>query len=113
MNNRYYKSLQEILDSIERITEYVGLPLDYFGYANNKLVQQAVERNFEIIGEAVKRLLEIEPTVPISNTRKIINMRNKISHGYDEVELVQVWAVIVNHLPTLKQEVEILIKQVE
>ena len=55
MSNRYYKALQDILDSIDRIAEYVGFPLDYVAYENNKLVQQAVERNLEIIGEAVKR----------------------------------------------------------
>ncbi|QQS30910.1 MAG: DUF86 domain-containing protein [Sphingobacteriales bacterium] len=110
MDNRYYKLLQDILDSIGNINVYVGYPLDFAGYEQNKLVQQAVERNFEIIGEAVKRLLDMKPDITISNTRKIINMSNKISHGYDEVELVQIWAVIVNHLPTLKLEVENLIQ---
>ena len=90
MNNKYYQFLQDILQSIERINGFLTTVNSFSDYNSNILVQQAVERNFEIIGEAIKRLLLIEPEISISETRKIINLRNKISHGYDEIENEQI-----------------------
>ncbi|KAF0238307.1 MAG: hypothetical protein FD181_1118 [Prolixibacteraceae bacterium] len=70
------------------------------------MLQDAVERNIEIIGEAMRKLLLIEPNILISNSRRIVDARNKIIHGYDEIENTQIWGIIINHLPTLKKEVE-------
>ena len=75
------------------------------------MVQHAVERNIEIIGEAVNKLLVINPNVKITNARRIVDARNKIIHGYDEIENVQVWGIVINHLPTLKIEVEKLLNK--
>ena len=74
-------------------------------------MQVAVERKIEIIGEATKHLLEIQPDLSITNARKIINTRNKISHGYDEIENSEIWNIIINHLPNLKAEVEKLLSE--
>lgn len=109
MNNKYYQTLQTIKSSIENIENYVGSPQVYENYDNNLFLQQAVERNLEIIGEATKRLLEIDPSIAISNSRAIINTRNKISHGYDEIENTQIWGIIVKYLPILKAEVHALL----
>jgi uncharacterized protein with HEPN domain len=49
------------------------------------MLQYAVERNIEIIGEAMNKLLKVEPNVNISNSRRIVDARNKIIHGYDEI----------------------------
>lgn len=111
MNNKYYQALLTIKASIENIDTYIGNPKNFDQYDNNLLVQQAVERNLEIIGEATKRLLEINISIAISNTRAIINTRNKISHGYDEIENPQIWGIIINHLPKLKIEVEKLLSE--
>ena len=54
----------------------------------------------------MNKLLKIEPKIKISNTRRIVDARNMIIHGYDEIENAQVWEIIINHLPTLKQEVK-------
>lgn len=109
MNNKYYQALQAIKMSIDNIENFIGNPKAFEFYDSNLLIQAAVERNLEIIGEATKRLLDINPTIPISNTRSIINTRNKISHGYDEIENPQIWGIIINHLPILKLEVENLL----
>ncbi len=109
MNNRYYQSLQTIKTCIENIENYIGNPKTFDEYNSNLLLQQAVERNLEIIGEATKRLLEINPEISISHSRAIINTRNKISHGYDEIENPQIWGIIINQLPILKIEVETLL----
>ena len=55
-------------------------------YASNDMLKDAVERNLEIIGEAVNRLLKSEPDINLSNARRIVDTRNKISHGYDDIE---------------------------
>lgn len=69
------------------------------------MLQDAVERNIEIIGEAMNNLLKIEPEIKISNSRRIVDARNKIIHGYDEIENAQIWGIIIKHLPLLKDEV--------
>lgn len=109
MNNKYFQALQTIKTSIDNIENFIGNPKAFELYDSNLLIQAAVERNLEIIGEATKRLLDINPAIAISNTRSIINTRNKISHGYDEIENPQIWGIIINHLPILKIEVENLL----
>jgi uncharacterized protein with HEPN domain len=47
--------------------------------------------------------------IAISNARKIVDTRNKLTHGYDEIENVQIWSILIKHLPVLKVEVEQLI----
>ena len=69
-------------------------------------MQQAVERNLEIIGEATKRILDIEPDIKISNARKIVGARNRIIHGYDDIDNAEIWSIIINSLPILKEEIE-------
>jgi uncharacterized protein with HEPN domain len=73
------------------------------------LLQDAVERNIITIGEAMNALLKLDPEIPILNARRVVDARNKLTHGYDEIENVQVWNIIINHLPKLKTEVDILL----
>ena len=74
-------------------------------YQQNIMLRQAVERNIEIVGEALNNALKFDPSLLISNTRKIVDTRNRIIHGYDEVEDVIVWSIVIKHLPILKKEV--------
>lgn len=104
MNNRYFQSLKTILSSIDNIDKYIGNPRVFEQYDENLFLQQAVERNLEIIGEATKRILEIKSDIKITNARSIISARNKIIHGYDEIENIQIWNIIINHLPLLRKE---------
>ncbi|MFC2086481.1 DUF86 domain-containing protein, partial [Bacteroidota bacterium] len=62
-------------------------------------------------GEATSKLLKMIPDISISNARRIVDARNKLIHGYDEIENVQVWSIIINHLPTLKKEVMKLLNE--
>ena len=50
-------------------------------------------------------ILKIDNQVAISNSRKIVDARNKLTHGYDEIENLQIWSIIVNSLPVLKIEI--------
>jgi uncharacterized protein with HEPN domain len=65
----------------------------------------------EIIGEAVSRILKIEPGFPLNNSAQIISTRNRIIHGYDAISDDLISSIIINHLPKLKAEVEMLIDE--
>jgi uncharacterized protein with HEPN domain len=99
------KYLDDIYEAIVRIEFFIGEPKTFEKYQNNLMLRQAVERNIEIIGEALHRLLRLVPEIAISNSRKIVDTRNRIIHGYDQVEDVVVWSIIIKHLPILKAEV--------
>ena len=49
--------------------------------------------------------LQLDDNLPISNARRIVNTRNKIIHGYDEVDEVMIWEIVIKHLPVLQKEV--------
>jgi uncharacterized protein with HEPN domain len=106
MENKIKKLLFDILTSINNIDEYLGDKKVFGIYDSNRMLQDAVERNLEIIGEAVNKIIQLDQNIQISNSRRIVDTQNKIIHGYDEIENAQIWKIIINHLPTLKQEVE-------
>ncbi len=111
MDNRVKKLLFDILTSINNIESYLGEKKEFDFYSESQMLQHAVERNIEIIGEAVNKLLKAHPEIRITNSRRIVDARNKIIHGYDEIENVQIWGIVINHLPTLKNEVERLLSK--
>ena len=78
-------------------------------YQNDLRTKRAVERNIEIIGEAMSRILQEDNGIKISNSRKIVDVRNRIIHGYDSVSDDVVWGILVKNLPILQKEVEILL----
>jgi uncharacterized protein with HEPN domain len=75
----------------------------------DKMLRRAVEREFEIIGEAMGRIEKIDPEINISGKRQIINMRNRVIHGYDKIDNEIIWGIIIRHLPTLKIEIDKLL----
>lgn len=109
MDNKEKKYLFDIQTCILNIDNYIGEPKLFDNFESNQMLQDAVERNLEIIGEAINQLLKVNPKIHISNARRIVDARNKIIHGYDSLESVNIWAIVVNHLPTLKQEVSDLL----
>jgi uncharacterized protein with HEPN domain len=109
MDDEIKKWLFDILSSIDRIERFIGTPMIYSNFENNLLLIQAVERNFEIMGEAMSRIIKNHPTIEISNKRRIVDTRNKIIHGYDEIEPQNLWNIIIMNLPTLKREVTALL----
>jgi len=102
--------LFDIEQSIDSIFEYLGETRDFNHYLSNKLLRRGVERELEIIGEAAKRILNIDDTVGIKNARKIVDFRNWISHGYDKIDDTIVWGIVNKQLPLLKKQVENLLK---
>jgi uncharacterized protein with HEPN domain len=104
------KYLFDIAESIDSIEKYLGDKRDFIIYLSNKMLRRAVEREFEIIGEAMSRIEKLDPKIEISSKKQIINMRNRVIHGYDKIDDEIVWGTIVRHLPTLKIEISNLLK---
>lgn len=67
--------------------------------------RKAIERNIEIIGEAVNRILNVNPVIKITKARKIVDTRNRIIHGYDMVSEDIIWAIVSGDLKKLRQEI--------
>lgn len=104
--------LYDILQSIEEIESYYAdKPKRFEDYLSDKKTQRAVERNIEIIGEAVNRILKVDSEFKLENAHKIIGARNRIIHGYDSVSHEVIWSIIINHLPNLQAEVSKLIEK--
>ena len=101
--------LNHILEAIERIEEYVS-DLDEIAFLGNKLVQDAVIRNFEVIGEASnnieKRFPEFVAAHPELPLASAYQMRNAVSHGYFQVDFEILWKTIQRDLPGLHTKVE-------
>ncbi len=110
MSNKIKKFLFDIKESIDSIENYIGDNKDFNVYQSNKMLRRAVEREFEIIGEAMNRIVQIDDKINISTKKQIINMRNRVIHGYDKIDDVIVWGIIIRHLPILKKEIQSLIE---
>ncbi len=111
MNEYVYTWLFDIKKSTDEIESYFPEGKIFNEFQRDFKTQRAVERNIEIIGEAMSRILKIEPSIKISNSRKIVDARNKIIHGYDEISEEVIWGIVVKNLPILKNEVELLLKK--
>ncbi|MCZ4225276.1 HepT-like ribonuclease domain-containing protein [Pedobacter rhodius] len=111
MDNSIKKFLLDILIAIETIEAYIGDQKIYNDYQVNNLLKDAVERNLITIGEAVNNLLKVEASIQIGNARKIVDTRNRLTHGYDDIDDSQIWAIIINHLPKLKLDITDLLKK--
>ena len=111
MTEKQLKLLYDIKLSIDEIDSYFETESrTYDNYKRNSLLRRAIERNLEIIGEAMNRLLKDDPYFPIENAKRIIGLRNQIIHGYDSVSDENIWAIISSHLPKLKSDIGKLIK---
>ena len=104
--------LYDILSSINEIESYfLETPKMFEIYQNDLRTKRAVERNIEIIGEAMSRILKENSEIEISNSRKIVDVRNRIIHGYDSVSDDVIWGIVIRNLPVLQNEVEILLNE--
>lgn len=111
MDDLIKKHLQDILTAIEEIEIFFGNePKRFEDFCGNLCLRRAIERNIEIIGEAMNRILKMDRNIAISNSRKIVDARNYIIHGYDSLSVDILWSMVVNHLPKLKREVEGLLE---
>lgn len=105
---KYVLDIQALIQEIDSFKALVGN--DFFEYQKQVVVKRAVERDLEIIGEAVKELTKLEPSLEISSAHKIISFRNLLAHSYDSVEDEIVWGILQKNVPVLKAEINQLLK---
>lgn len=106
MDEQIQKLLKDILNSISNIELFCSSrPKEYQAFCEDKCFRSAVQWEIAIIGEAMNRILKINPKIPITSARRIVDTRNYLIHGYDSLREDIIWAIVIRHLPLLKQEV--------
>jgi uncharacterized protein with HEPN domain len=107
--SKYLFDIQQACDLLLQFTKGKS----FADYSADPLLRSAVERQFEIVGEALSQLLRSEPTIAsrISDTRRIIAFRNRLIHGYDSLADEIVWGVLETNLPALHHEVRTLLDE--
>ena len=107
MDNDIKTWLYDVLNAIIEIESFFNDTTKEFAkYQNDLRTKRAVERNVEIIGEALNQILKRDETIVISNSRKIVDTRNRIIHGYDTVSDDVIWGIVIRHLPILRTEIQ-------
>jgi len=103
--------LEDILQSTNKILRYLE-STDYEAFFGDEMKFDAVMRNLQVIGEAVKKIpLEIQENYPLVEWRKIAGLRDIIVHAYFGLEDAIIWDVVTNKVPLLKIQVEVILQQ--
>ncbi len=102
--------LADIEQAIMEIKDFLPDKKDFIRFQQDIRTKRAVERNIEIIGEAVNRILKAKPEIQITKARKIVDTRNRIIHRYDTVSDDILWAIVLKELPELEKEINRLLK---
>jgi uncharacterized protein with HEPN domain len=112
MDERIVKWLYDIKIGINEINDFFqNEEKDFIKYKSNLMLKRAVERNLEIIGEAVNRIITRDPTFndKIPNAKAIISLRNQVIHACDNISDENIWSIIISHLPKLEENIDKLI----
>jgi uncharacterized protein with HEPN domain len=109
MDNEVKTWLKDIEQAIVEINSFIPEIKNFKEFQKDLKTKRAVERNIEIVGEAMRRILKVVPDIKISHTRKIVDTRNRIIHGYDSVSEEILWGIVVKNLPELEKEVKELL----
>lgn len=105
--------LYDILESAEKIENYIT-GINFQTFSENSMIRDAVERNIEIIGEAVGKLPEeFKNSNNNIQWHKPVGMRNRLIHGYFAVDIPMLWNTITKILPDFKTEIGLLIENEE
>jgi uncharacterized protein with HEPN domain len=110
MDDRERKLLYDIQTAIGLIESFAN-GKTYADYLKDAQLRSAIERQYEIIGEALNRLHKMGSPIinDITDVRRIISFRNVLIHGYDSIEHDVVWDVVENKMPLLKTQVKRLL----
>jgi uncharacterized protein with HEPN domain len=99
---KYILDIQSVIQEIETIKTKANN--NFTSFKSDIILQRAIERDLEIIGEAIRKIIEIDPTITITSAKNIIGLRNIISH--DSVEPEMIWGIIQNNIPVLADEIK-------
>ena len=106
------KLLADIEQAILNMDVHLEGKRNFTEFANSLTKRRAIERELEIIGEATNNLLKINVNLPLTSARKIVNLRNRVIHAYDDVDEIIIWKVVMKDIPVLLDEVrQILTKE--
>ncbi|MCL2417221.1 MAG: DUF86 domain-containing protein [Bacteroidales bacterium] len=111
MSLEVQKWLYDILVSIQSIDDFIGDVRVFEAYESDKKTRRSVEREIMIIGEAINRIRGVDSNIEIAHINQIIATRNRVAHAYDAVNNAMIWGIVINHLPSLKSEVEKLLAE--
>jgi len=105
------KLLHDMKQATDRIARYTE-NRTFDDYLSDDFLRSAVERQFEIVGEAMTRLRQSSPQIAarFTDQNKISGFRNSLIHGYDTIDHTITWNIILVHLPVLRKELEDLQK---
>lgn len=105
------KLLQDVLDAIRRTRSFTK-GKTFENYESDDLLRSGVERQFEIIGEALRQLSDQDPDTAkgITDCRRILAFRNILIHGYAQVDDRLVWDVLTTRIGPLEAQVSVLLK---
>lgn len=111
MKTTLKKRLFDVLNACRAIQSFVT-NRTFADYEKNHMLRSAVERQFEIIGEALNQAEMDEPDLPslIPDVRRIVGMRNRIIHSYDSVDDELLWQTIQTHVPALAKRLDKLLE---
>jgi uncharacterized protein with HEPN domain len=106
------KHLFDIAQACDLLTQFTR-GKTFTDYTTDALLRSAVERQFEIMGEALNQALRLSPdlTNHVSDCRRIVAFRNRLIHGYAFVSNEVVWGVLETNLPALRLEVQSLLNE--
>lgn len=104
------KFLHDVFQAAEKISKFVANK-NIGDYASDDLLKSGVERQFEVMGEALNQLSKIDRAVveKVSDYQKIISFRNILIHGYTDIDDRLVWNIVETKLPAVLQEVKALL----
>ena len=100
----------DVLNACEEVEVFFKGKKVFPNFQTDILRQRAVERNVEIMGEAINQLLKHDPTIVLPNSKAIIGTRNRVIHAYDNMTPEFLWSLVINHIPKLHQDVLDLLK---
>lgn len=109
MIKKYLYDMLQAISEIEIAEERFGRQYEIF--ENDVIFRKFVERNIEILGEAMNRILKINSEIEITSARKIVDTRNYVIHAYDSLKPDILWAIVINHIPRLKADIQRLVKE--
>jgi uncharacterized protein with HEPN domain len=109
MENEIKTWLVDIKQAIQEINQFLPDRKNFIEFQKDIKTKRAIERNIEIIGEAVNRILKYNPGFQITYARKIVDTRNRISHGYDSVSDEIIWSIVIRDISKLEEEINTLL----
>jgi uncharacterized protein with HEPN domain len=107
MNPSVLKRLHDALESARYVVQFVS-GTDFASFRSNRMLRSAVERQLEIVGEALGRARVESPDLAshIPDLSKIIGLRHRLAHGYGEIDDEIIWSIAVEEVPRFVEQLE-------